>query len=99
MYKMARGKDWTIASVREHLATVIRSAAREPQRIYRRRTLVATVVGPDAAAELEASARRPRLAAAFAELQQICADADYVLEPPTRRDRANPIARAKRHRR
>jgi hypothetical protein len=82
---------WTIATARQHLPKVIDMAAREPQRLYRRDKLVAAVVSPDLADEF-VSHRRPSLAAKLAELQQLCAEENYELAPPVRRDRANPFA-------
>ena len=62
-------------------------AAREPQDIYRRDVLVARVVSPDVAPP-----PKPSMAAALAELQQLCAEENYTLEAPERRDRPNPFA-------
>ncbi len=84
MYMMAAPKKWTITTVRQHLPAVIRSAAREPQRVYRRAKLVAAVVGPELATRL-----KPKLAARLAELREICAEDRYELALPPRRDRPN----------
>jgi hypothetical protein len=92
MYMMT-AKRWTVASARQHLPTLIRSAAREPQEVYRRSTLVATVVEPGAA-----STSRPTLAGKLAELQRICSKTGYELPVAARRDRPNPFAPARRRR-
>jgi hypothetical protein len=95
MYMMA--KRWTIATVRQHLPAVIASAAREPQRVYRRDKLVAAVVHPEQLERLEA-AERPTLAERFAEAQRICSEDGYTLELPPRTTRADPFTRPKRTR-
>jgi hypothetical protein len=84
-------RKWTIATARQHLPKLIGMAAGEPQRVYRRDKLVAAVVSPDLADEI-VSRRRPGLAAKLAELQQLCAEENYELATPVRRDRANPFA-------
>jgi len=66
-------------------------AAREPQRVYRRDKLVAAVVSPELADAVE-NLRRPSLAMKLAELQRLCAEENYELTAPPRRDRANPLA-------
>jgi hypothetical protein len=89
MYIMAQPrKPWTIASARQNLPALIRSAAREPQRVYRRNKLVATVVSPELSDKLVGE---PSLADRFAELRRICAEENYELVIPPRRDRANPF--------
>ncbi|HEY0483572.1 MAG TPA: hypothetical protein VGD37_38905 [Kofleriaceae bacterium] len=87
----AAKKKWTIATARQHLPELVGLAAREPQRVYRRDRLVAAVVSPELADEVE-KLRRPSLAARLAELQQLCAEESYVLTAPPRQDRANPFA-------
>jgi hypothetical protein len=52
--------------------------------------LVGAVVSPALADEVE-NLRRPGLAAKLAELQRLCAEENYELAPPARRDRANPF--------
>jgi hypothetical protein len=81
---------WTIATARQHLPKLIGMAAREPQRVYRRDKLVAVLVSPELADQVE-TLRRPRLAAKLAELQQLCAEENYELTAPARRDRPNPF--------
>ena len=92
---MSGDKKWTIASARQHLPSLIGSAAREPQRVYRRNKLVAAVVSPELADELAAQ-RKPTLADAFAELQRICEEEAYELPIAPRRDRTNPMTRRRR---
>lgn len=84
-------KPWTIASARQQLTKLVGMAAHEPQHVYRREHLVATVVSPALAHEL-LQQERPSLARKFAELQQLCAEDDYALTVPERTDRGNPLA-------
>jgi hypothetical protein len=84
-------KTWTIAAARQHLSELIGLAAREPQQVYRRDKLVATVVSPELADDVK-NLRRPGIAAKLAELQRLCAEENYELTAPLRRDRANPLA-------
>jgi hypothetical protein len=86
MYMM---KHWTIATARQRLPELIKSAAREPQRVYRRDKLVAAVVSPELAQQI---AKRPTVAEAFAELQRICAEESYELPVVPRTTRPNPFA-------
>jgi len=87
----AAKKPWTIATARQHLPEVVGLAAREPQHVYRRDKLVATVVSPRLADLIE-SLRRPSLAMKLAELQRLCAEENYELDAPRRQDRSNPFA-------
>src|SRR5689334_3146770 len=98
MYMMVARKKWTIATARQHLPTLIASAAREPQRVYRRSELVATVMSPEAAAVAEARSA-PSLTDELAELQRICAKEGYELPVVKRRDRPDPLSRPARTRR
>jgi hypothetical protein len=77
---------WTIATARQHLPALIASAAREPQRVYRRAELVATVVSPETAAAIAADSG-PSLADELADLQRICSEEDYELPVVKRQDR------------
>lgn len=88
MYMMTK---WTIATARQHLPKLIAAAAREPQRVYRRDKLVATVVSPEAAAQLEEQ-KRPTVAEVFDELQRICAEEKYDFPEIVRTTRPNPFA-------
>lgn len=92
---VAPRKRWTIATAREHLPEVIDLAAHEPQPLYRRDKLVATVVSPELADKV-AGHDRPSLAAKLAELQRLCAEEDYTLTAPPRRDRGNPLIARRR---
>lgn len=98
MYIMAGSKKWTIATARQHLPALIGSAAREPQRVYRRDKLVAAVVSPELAAELDAAQPRPTLAETFEELRRLCDAEDYELTVPARRDRPDPTTPKRRRR-
>lgn len=80
---------WTIASARQNLPALIGLAAREPQEVYRRNTLVAKVVGPD---DPHGAEKRRPLSEALAELQRICAEDGYSLPRARRRDRRNPMS-------
>ena len=97
MYIMVAKRHWTIATARQQLPALIASAAREPQRLYRRTKLVAAVVSPETIAALEARSE-PSLADELAELQRICVEEDYELPMATRRDRPNPLSRPARKR-
>jgi hypothetical protein len=93
MYMMAK---WTIASARQHLPKLIASAAREPQRVYRRNKLVAAVVSPEAAETLE---RRSTVAKLFDDLQRICAEENYELPVAPRTNRPDPFAPTRKRQR
>lgn len=84
-----RRPHWTIASARQNFPALVSLAAREPQDIYRRDTLVARVVSPVAA-----PASRPSPAELLAEIQRVCAEDNYTLDVPPRTDRPNPFTRA-----
>lgn len=84
-------KTWTIATARQHLPELVGLAAREPQAVYRRDKLVAAVVSPELAGEIQ-NLLRPRLATKLAELQRLCTEENYELAAPPRGDRANPLA-------
>lgn len=103
MYIMTTRKKmrWTIASARQQLPALIGAAAREPQAVYRRTKLVATVVGPDFAAKMQEAeaAGRPRIADALAELRRICTEEGYQLPSERRKDRRNEAAPGRPRRR
>ena len=88
---MAAKKTWTIATARQHLPDVVGLAAHEPQLVYRRDKLVAAVVSPELADEVE-HLLRPTLATKLAELRRLCAEENYELTAPARDDRGNPFA-------
>jgi hypothetical protein len=87
----AAKRKWTIATARQHLPELVGLAAHEPQRVYRRDRLVAAVVSPALADEID-EVRRPTLAMKLAELQRLCANDGYELAAPRRQDRVNPLA-------
>ena len=86
--------NWKIGQAKERFSEVVREAAEEPQRIYKRDRLVAAVVDAD---DLEEFLKWKRgregrsLADAFDELRRIRGD-EAPIEAPPRRDRPNPFA-------
>lgn len=92
---MSEGKKvrWTIATARQNLPALVGLAAREPQDIYRRDTLVARVVDPSSTPQPQG---RRSAAELLAELQRACAEEGYTLDVPPRRDRTNPFAARQR---
>jgi antitoxin (DNA-binding transcriptional repressor) of toxin-antitoxin stability system len=87
--------DWKVAEAKQRLSEVIRAAEEEPQWLYNRDRLVAAVVDPEAFREFLAwqeRVGRPSIGEAFSELRKLCAEEQYTLEIPSRRDRANPFA-------
>jgi hypothetical protein len=84
---------WTIASARQNLPTVVHRAAREPQDIYRRNTLVARVVSPQG--EIAGAPPKPTAAELLADLQRVAVEEDYTLDVPPRNDRPNPLTAPK----
>lgn len=84
-----RSSQWTIASARQNLPTLVDLAVREPQEIYRRDTLVARVLNPQASQAFVP--RGPSAAELLAELQRACAEENYELPIAPRADRANPL--------
>lgn len=91
-----KSKRWTVATARQHLPRLLAMAAHEPQAVYRRNQLVATVVNPTLGTKLAEAARQrvTTLADELAQLRQLCASEDYALQPPKRVDRGK--ARRKR---
>jgi hypothetical protein len=84
---------WTVAEARRRFAELLRSAAKEPQTVYRRDELIAAVVDATSFGEFAAwrAAQRARtLGQELADLRRICIDDDYELELPERTDR--PVA-------
>lgn len=86
----AAKKKWTIASARQHFSELVGMSAREPQSVYRRNRLVATVVSPAVADEAE-TLHRPGLAQKLAELQRLCAEESYELRVPARQTRPDQL--------
>ncbi len=91
VHVVAAKRKWTIATARQHLPELVGMAAREPQRLYRRDKLVAVVVSREQAEAVD-SLSRPSLATKLAELQRLCAEDNYELIVPPRRDRADPLS-------
>jgi hypothetical protein len=83
---------WTIASARQNLPTLVDLAAREPQEIYRRDTLVARVVSPDPGTTAQPAG--PSAAELLAELQRVCAEEGYEIPVSPRVDRPNAFVEA-----
>jgi hypothetical protein len=76
-----------VASARQNLPGLIRSAAREPQAIYRRGKLVAKVVDPATVERTQPRTLREMLV----ELQQICAEENYEFPEIVRDKRPRPL--------
>jgi hypothetical protein len=83
---------WTIASARQNLPTLVDLAAREPQEIYRRDTLVARVVSADPGTTAQPAG--PSAAELLAELQRVCAEEGYEIPVSPRVDRPNAFVEA-----
>jgi hypothetical protein len=86
--------DWKVAEAKQRLSEVIRAAGEEPQWLYNRDRLVAAVVEPQTFQDFLAwreREHRPSLGEAFSDLRRICAEEGYTIEPPSRRDRTNPL--------
>jgi hypothetical protein len=84
---------WTVASARRQLPALLGAAAREPQLVYKRNKLVATVVNPEVAQRVGAQSA---LAESLSELQRLCEQEDYELPQAVRRDR--PVSSSPRRR-
>jgi hypothetical protein len=83
---------WTIASARQNLPTLVDLAAREPQEIYRRDTLVARVVSADPGTTAQPAG--PTAAELLGELRRVCAEEGYELPVSPRVDRPNAFVDA-----
>ena len=86
---------WNIAQAKQQFSEVVRHSREEPQLICNRGKAVAAIV--DAETFNEFVRWRTRVAAhslgaSFAEFRKICAEEDYELPIPPRRDRENPFA-------
>jgi hypothetical protein len=82
--------NWTIADARRRFAELLDRAKRSPQPIYRRKQLVGVVVSPEEAerlASMRSQAGRESMMYALARLREICAEENYVLRAPKRRNR------------
>jgi prevent-host-death family protein len=81
---------WSIAQAKQRFSEVVKQAAKEPQLICNRGTLVAAVINAEDFKEFEksrASAHRRTLADEFAELRKILEEEDYELGLPPRTTR------------
>jgi hypothetical protein len=77
------------------LGTASKIVMAEPQLIYDQNQLVAAVVKADmfqAFLAWQQQSQKASLASAFAELRELCAEENYVLEAPPRQDGSNPFA-------
>ena len=86
--------DWKIAEAKQKFSELVKAAEGEPQWIYNRDKLVAAMVPAETLQEFlswrhQKEART--LGDAFEELRQICAEENYTLEIPPRRERPNPF--------
>jgi prevent-host-death family protein len=82
--------EWTVAEAKAGLSDLLRRAQSEPQRVYRRRELVAVVVDATTFERLqqgEEASRVRSLAEAAAEARAVLADEGFDLDIPARRDR------------
>lgn len=80
---------WRIGAAKQQFSEVVRRSQSEPQKIFNRDQLVAAVVNPDILDAVEGRQRRSArtLADLFAEFRATCADEDYELQIPERRNR------------
>jgi Antitoxin Phd_YefM, type II toxin-antitoxin system len=82
--------NWTIADARRRFAELLDRAKRSPQPIYRRKELVGVVISPEEAGRLRNMRREPApesMMDALARLREICAEEEYVLRAPKRKNR------------
>ena len=81
---------WSIAKARRRFSELIESSAKEPQPIYKRDRLVATLIDAKTFEEFlrwkEETASRS-IADALDELGTLCAEEGYEIEWPDRTDR------------
>jgi hypothetical protein len=87
--------DWNVAQAKQRLSQVIRAAATEPQRIFRRSRMVAAVVDGDTFEDYLAwKHQRPQRSIGddLAELRALFLAEGYELPVVERRDRPNPFA-------
>jgi prevent-host-death family protein len=86
--------NWKIGQAKQRFSEVVREAAEEPQRIYKRDRLVAAVVDADDLEEFlewKRGRKRRSLAEAFDELRRIQGE-EAPIEAPPRIDRPNSFA-------
>lgn len=90
--------NWNVAEAKQKLSEVLRAASEEPQRIYNRQKLVATVVDGETFEEFQRWKRRSEqrtIGEEFAELRAIAAEeGGWELPTAAREDRPNPFAEA-----
>lgn len=83
---------WRVAQARQRFSELVEAALSEPQPIYKRGRLVAFVVEADLFQEfLEWRQQRQNrsVADAFVDVRQAAVEENFVLEVPSRVDRAN----------
>jgi prevent-host-death family protein len=83
---------WHVAEAKQKFSEVLRATSEEPQLIFNRDRLVAAVVDARTFHAFQAwyeQQGKATLAEAFAELRCLCAEEDYTLTVPPRRDRDN----------
>lgn len=86
--------DWKVAEARQQFSEVLRRSTEEPQRIYRRETLVGAVIGAELLEDFERwreERRRQTLGRRFDEVREICVAEGYALDTGERRDRESWI--------
>jgi|GEM_PF-865730 len=85
---------WKIGEAKQKFSELIDAVIEEPQLIYDQNQLVAAVVKAGVFQEfLVWQQKKSSLANALAELREICAEENYQLEIPLRRDRLTLVTR------
>ncbi|BAZ51985.1 prevent-host-death family protein [Nostoc sp. NIES-4103] len=88
--------NWKLDEAQQKLPEVIEAIASEPQLIFKQDKLVAAIIEPKLFQDFLAWHQQQKassLADAFAELRQLCAEENYILETPARSsDRHMPFA-------
>ncbi len=85
---------WRVAQAKQRFSELVQAALSEPQPIYKRDRLMAFVVAADLFQEfLEWRQQRQNksVADAFIAVRQAAVEENFVLEIPSRVDRANPF--------
>jgi prevent-host-death family protein len=84
---------WTIAAAKRNFAELLRHAHEEPQSIFNRDRFVAAVIDAETFEAFKAwqESQRKSLGEALGELQTICREEDYSLEPVKRENRPTPF--------
>src|SRR5262245_35149743 len=96
MYIKEAAMKWSVAKARQKFSDLLHQAANEPQEIYNRDRLVATVLGPASFREMSESVQRGSrrtLKESFAEMRKVLAEEGYRLEVPARKSRKNEFPR------